>query len=165
MEVVLNQSVVRLLAERLGQLKWAISTAESCTGGMIASQCTDLPGSSAWFDRGLITYSNAAKTQLLGVPEELIANCGAVSEHVAKAMALGAVYRSNSMASMAVTGVAGPSGGSTEKPVGTVWLAWCVQGLVTAELHHFSGDRQQIREATTHCAIEGLWLRLPQNTN
>lgn len=99
------------VAERLTGLKWMLSTAESCTGGMIAAHCTDLAGSSAWFDRGFITYSNEAKAQMLGVPNELIAIHGAVSEPVALAMALGAVYWSGAQASIAVTGVAGPSGG------------------------------------------------------
>lgn len=150
-----------LLAERLTQLKWLMATAESCTGGMIAAHCTDLAGSSAWFDRGFVTYSNAAKTQMLGVPTELIAAHGAVSEPVARAMALGAIDRSQAQASVAVTGVAGPSGGSPEKPVGTVWLAWCVDGQVTAEVRHFEGERSQIRQATTTCALQGLIARLP----
>jgi nicotinamide-nucleotide amidase len=164
-EITLTQTVVHLLADRLVQLQWMISTAESCTGGMIASRCTDLAGSSAWFDSGFITYSNQAKSQMLGVPEELIANCGAVSEHVAKAMALGAVYRSNSKASVAVTGIAGPSGGSPEKPVGTVWIAWCIQGIVHAELQQLTGGREQIREETVNLAIEGLLARLPNKVN
>lgn len=150
-----------LLAERLTQLKWLMATAESCTGGMIAARCTDLAGSSAWFDRGFVTYSNAAKTQMLGVPCELIGVYGAVSEPVARAMAMGAVYRSQAQASIAVTGIAGPTGGSTEKPVGTVWLAWCIDGQVTAEIQHYEGDRSQIRQATTAYALQGLIERLP----
>ena len=137
-----------------------LATAESCTGGLIAARCTDLAGSSVWFDRGFVTYSNEAKTQMLGVTNELLEANGAVSESVARAMALGAVYRSKSLVSVAVTGVAGPSGGTPDKPVGTVWLAWCINGLVTAELHHFDGNRQQIREATTVCALKGLIARL-----
>ena len=151
------------LAERLLQLRWMLSTAESCTGGMIATRCTDSAGSSAWFERGFVTYSNQSKTQMLGVPEDLIAHHGAVSAPVAKAMALGAVYRSASEVSIAVTGVAGPSGGSVEKPVGTVWLAWCISGFVHAEVQHFSGDRARIRQATTEHALEGLLKRLPTN--
>lgn len=131
---------------------------------MIASRCTDFAGSSVWFDRGFITYSNDAKSQMLGVREELIAHCGAVSQPVAQAMALGAVYRSASKVSVSVTGVAGPSGSSLEKPVGTVWLAWCIDGIVHSELHHFAGEREQIREATTACALEGLYKRLPPGT-
>lgn len=150
-----------LLASRLTQLKWLMATAESCTGGMMAARCTDLAGSSAWFDRGFVTYSNEAKTQMLGVPRELIATHGAVSEPVARAMAMGAVYRSQAQVSVAVTGIAGPSGGSQDKPVGTVWLAWCIGGLVTTEVKHFEGDRNQIRQATTKHALQGLMARLP----
>jgi nicotinamide-nucleotide amidase len=157
----LKQLVIKQLAERLVQLQWMLSTAESCTGGMIASRCTDLAGSSAWFDRGFVTYSNRAKLNMLGVSEEMIVQHGAVSESVAKAMALGAAYRSDALASIAVTGVAGPSGGSPEKPIGTVWLAWCIDGVVDTELRVFFGDRSQIRLATVDCGLEGLLKRLP----
>ncbi|WP_369823476.1 CinA family protein [Limnohabitans sp. 15K] len=157
----MNPLPFQLLAERLKQRRWMLATAESCTGGLIASRCTDLAGSSTWFDRGFVTYSNVSKHQMLGVPEAMLAQHGAVSEPVAKAMALGAVYRSTAAISVAVTGVAGPSGGSPEKPVGTVWLAWCINGCVHTELMHFSGNRDQIREATTSHAIDGLLKRIP----
>mgnify|MGYP006180066919 CR=1 FL=1 len=159
MAVVNNMSTA--LAERLLRKQWMLATAESCTGGMIAAHCTDLPGSSAWFERGFVTYSNEAKTELLGVPPDLILKDGAVSESVARAMALGACYRSNAIVSVAVTGIAGPAGGSADKPVGTVWLAWCVDGIAQAEKRLFSGDRTQIRRATVQAAIEGLLSRLP----
>jgi nicotinamide-nucleotide amidase len=159
MAVVNNMSTA--LAERLLRQQWMLATAESCTGGMIAAHCTDLPGSSAWFERGFVTYSNEAKTELLGVPPDLILMDGAVSESVARAMALGARYRSNARVSVAVTGIAGPTGGSADKPVGTVWLAWCVDGIAQAEKRLFSGDRTQIRRATVQAAIEGLLSRLP----
>jgi nicotinamide-nucleotide amidase len=149
------------LAERLLRLNWMLVTAESCTGGMIASRCTDLAGSSAWFDRGFVTYSNAAKMQMLGVHEALIDVHGAVSEPVARAMALGAAYQAQASVSVAVTGIAGPSGGSPDKPVGTVWLAWCIEGRVSAERQRFAGDRRAIREATTLHALHGLLERLP----
>lgn len=149
------------LAERLSTLNWQMATAESCTGGLIAAHCTDLPGSSAWFERGFVTYSNDAKTQMLGVPAELIAAQGAVSESVAHAMAVGAVYRSKTQVSIAVTGVAGPSGGTPEKPVGTVWFGWCINGAVTTEIKHFEGNRHQIRQSTVAHALEGLLSRLP----
>ena len=154
-------TVISDLAQRLTALNWMMSTAESCTGGMIASRCTDLAGSSAWFERGFVTYANEAKAQMLGVPMAMIMAHGAVSEPVARAMALGAVYRSSAQVSVAVTGVAGPSGGSPEKPVGTVWLAWCIQGVASAQLHHFDGDRSQIRLATMAHALQGLLQRLP----
>ena len=157
--------LIRRLSSRLIHLKWMLSTAESCTGGMIASQCTDLPGSSDWFDRGFVSYSNAAKTQMLGVDPELFTTHGAVSEPVVRAMALGAIYHSKSMVSIAVTGVAGPSGGSHEKPVGTVWLAWFVNGHVSTELKCFDGSRSEIREATTAFALQGLFDRIPKSSN
>lgn len=159
-EVLVMSNLPSLLAKRLTRLHWMLSTAESCTGGMIASHCTDLPGSSVWFDRAYVTYSNASKTQMLGVSTEAIHEHGAVSEVVARAMALGAVYRSNANVSVAVTGVAGPTGGSAVKPVGTVWLAWYVNGQVTAELKHFVGDRHEVRESTTEHALQGLIHRL-----
>ena len=149
------------MAERLLRKQWMLATAESCTGGMIAAHCTDLPGSSAWFERGFMTYSNEAKTELLGVPADLILKDGAVSESVARAMALGVCYRSNAHVGVAVTGIAGPTGGSAEKPVGTVWLAWCLDGITQAEMQLFSGDRAQIRQATVQAALEGLLKRLP----
>ena len=112
------------LAHNLIAHKLSVSTAESCTGGMLSAACTDLAGSSLWFDRGFVTYSNAAKTDMLGVPASLIEAHGAVSEEVARAMVQGALLHSLAEWSVAVTGIAGPSGGSAAKPVGTVWLAW-----------------------------------------
>lgn len=156
--------ITHVLAERLMTLGWLIATAESCTGGLIAAQCTDLPGSSRWFDRGLVTYSNSAKSELLGVDASLIEAHGAVSEEVARAMALGAVYRSNARASVSVTGIAGPHGGTASKPVGTVWFGWCIDGLVYSECQFFSGTRQQIRLASCAHALLGLSLRLPAKT-
>ena len=153
-------SVCQQLASALQARGWMMATAESCTGGMIAARCTDLSGSSNWFERGFVTYSNAAKTELLGVPAALIAQHGAVSEAVACAMAQGAAERAPVQASVAVTGVAGPTGGSVDKPVGTVWLAWCVDGQVSSERMVFAGDRAAVREATVHHALQGLLDRL-----
>ncbi len=133
-----------------------LATAESCTGGLIAAACTDLAGSSQWFERGFVTYSNAAKTELLGVDAALIAQHGAVSAPVACAMAEGALAHSHAQASLAVTGVAGPTGGSAEKPVGTVWLAWCVAGRTHSERCHFPGDRGAVRAATVQRALVQL---------
>ncbi|MFT4241324.1 MAG: CinA family protein [Acidovorax sp.] len=137
-----------------------LATAESCTGGMIAAACTDMAGSSQWFERGFVTYSNAAKAQMLGVPAALIDEHGAVSEPVARAMAEGAIAHSEAQASVAVTGVAGPSGGSAAKPVGTVWFGWCVGGVTHSEVQHFSGDRAAVRAATVRHALRRLrdWL-------
>ncbi|RZL89125.1 MAG: CinA family protein [Variovorax sp.] len=147
--------VVRL-AELLQQKRWLLATAESCTGGLIAGACTDLAGSSAWFERGFVSYSNAAKTELLGVDAALIAAHGAVSEAVAQAMAEGAVARSQAQVAVAVTGVAGPTGGSPDKPVGTVWFGWSVGGRVRTERRRFDGDRATVRAATVHHALQTL---------
>ena len=133
-----------------------LATAESCTGGMIAAACTDLAGSSAWFERGFVTYSNAAKTELLGVDAALIALHGAVSEPVVRAMALGAIRHSQAQVSVAVTGVAGPTGGSATKPVGTVWFGFSVQGMLTSEVMRFEGDRASVRAATVLHAVQRL---------
>jgi nicotinamide-nucleotide amidase len=133
-----------------------LATAESCTGGMIAAACTDLSGSSNWFERGFVTYSNAAKTELLGVDPALIAQHGAVSEPVARAMAFGAVRHSQAQVSVAVTGVAGPTGGTPEKPVGTVWFGFQVDGQLTSETRRFAGDRAAVRTATVEHALQRL---------
>ena len=148
------------LAEILQKRGWMMATAESCTGGLIAGACTDLSGSSTWFERGFVTYSNAAKTGMLGVDAALIAAHGAVSEAVARAMAEGALRRSLAQVSVAVTGVAGPTGGSVDKPVGTVWFGWCVNGATTSERQRFDGDRAAVRQATVAYALAGLRARL-----
>jgi nicotinamide-nucleotide amidase len=144
------------LAQALTGRGWSLATAESCTGGMIAAACTALSGSSVWFERGFVTYSNAAKSECLDVPAALIDTHGAVSEPVARAMAAGAVQRSRAQVAVAVTGVAGPTGGSAAKPVGTVWFGWSVQGVVHSEMRHFPGDRAQVRAATVTHALQRL---------
>lgn len=148
------------LAAALLARGWMMASAESCTGGMIAARCTDLAGSSQWFERGFVTYSNAAKSELLGVPEILIEQHGAVSEPVADAMARGAAQQARVQASVAVTGIAGPSGGSADKPVGTVWFGWSVGGQTSTERRVFAGDRAAVREATVVHALQGLLVRL-----
>ena len=135
---------------------WMLATAESCTGGMIAAACTDRAGSSEWFERGFVSYSNDAKQELLGVPMALIAEHGAVSEPVARAMAEGAVAHSHARCSVAVTGVAGPGGGSAAKPVGTVWFGWCLDGATHTECQRFDGDRAAVRQATVAHALQRL---------
>jgi len=137
-----------------------LATAESCTGGLIAAACTDLAGSSQWFERGFVSYSNAAKTELLGVPAALIDTHGAVSEPVVRAMAEGALAHSQAQVSVAVTGVAGPSGGSEAKPVGTVWFGWSVGGATHSEMQCFGGGRAAVRAATVQYALAQLraWL-------
>lgn len=135
---------------------WMLATAESCTGGLIAAACTDLSGSSQWFERGFVSYSNAAKAELLGVDAALIAAHGAVSEPVVRAMAAGAVAHAAAQVAVAVTGVAGPGGGSTDKPVGTVWFGWQVDGLLRSERRRFDGDRATVRAATVEHALRTL---------
>jgi len=144
------------LAQALLARGWMLATAESCTGGMIAAACTELSGSSNWFERGFVTYSNAAKQELLGVDPALVAQHGAVSEVVVRAMAFGAVRHSQAQVGVAVTGIAGPTGGSPQKPVGTVWFGFQVDGRLTSEMRRFDGDRAAVREATVVHALERL---------
>ena len=151
-----RQSLCRLAADLMLKKQFYLATAESCTGGLIAAACTDLAGSSQWFDRGFVTYSNAAKTDMLGVDAALIAEHGAVSEQVARAMVQGALQHSAAQVAVAVTGVAGPGGGSDAKPVGTVWLGWATPTGVVTELQHFAGDRAQVRAATVQHALQRL---------
>ena len=153
---LLAQRPPALLADLLLSHDWMLATAESCTGGMIAAACTDLAGSSQWFERGFVTYSNDAKTELLGVDAALIARDGAVSDAVVRAMAQGAVSRSRAQVAVAVTGIAGPGGGSAAKPVGTVWLAWATPQGLHSEVQHFAGDRTAVRAATVQHALRGL---------
>jgi len=147
---------VERLAGLLLARNWLLCTAESCTGGLIAAACTDLAGSSNWFERGFVTYSNVAKTELLGVDARLIEQHGAVSEAVARAMAAGALAHSHAQVAVAVTGVAGPGGGSADKPVGTVWFGFALPGCFSGELRHFAGDRAAVRQATVLHALNRL---------
>lgn len=152
------------LASKLGCLASGqgvrIATAESCTGGLLAGAMTDVPGSSAWFERGFVTYSNEAKMQDIGVPASTLARHGAVSEQTVRAMAEGALAASRVQWAVAVTGVAGPDGGSPEKPVGTVWFAWARKGATDAVLHRLDGDRAAVREASVRIALQGLIDRM-----
>ena len=150
------------LAQRLIEKKLALVTAESCTGGLIAAACTDLAGSSAGFERGFVTYSNDAKMELLGVDERLLRRAGAVCEGVARAMVTGALAHSKAQVAVAVTGVAGPTGGSASKPVGTVWFGFAVPGQVVTEQCRFDGDRAAVREATVRHAFTRLLELLGQ---
>jgi nicotinamide-nucleotide amidase len=162
-------TTLQQLAAQLQARGLLLTTAESCTGGMIAAACTDLAGSSAWFDRGFITYSNEAKTQMLGVSSSLIRRFGAVSEETAAAMASGAVACIHAAmagrpypaphtghVAVAVTGVAGPGGGSELKPVGTVCFGFSVRGKVTTSTQHFAGDRAAVRQQTVQFALVQL---------
>jgi nicotinamide-nucleotide amidase len=149
------------LAARLGTLLAAhgatVATAESCTGGLIAGAITGIAGSSAWFDRGFVTYSNAAKMAMLGVRASTLDDHGAVSEAVAREMADGAIARSDADLAVAVTGIAGPGGGTSDKPVGTVCIAWVRRGAVAhATTRHFAGDRAAVRGASVEAVLEVL---------
>ena len=148
------------LAQQLGAALLSseskVTTAESCTGGGIAEAITRIAGSSAWFEAGFVTYSNAQKTKMLGVPENLFTTVGAVSEEVVIAMAKGALAQSGADFSVAVSGIAGPDGGTAEKPVGTVWLAWATRNVVITERADFKGDRTNVREQTVVRALEKL---------
>ena len=156
----LEANLIQISATLLAR-GWMLATAESCTGGMIAAACTDLSGSSQWFERGFVTYSNEAKAEMLAVPPGLIEEHGAVSESVARAMADGALAHSRAQVSLAVTGIAGPTGGTEAKPVGTVWFAWCVGGETHSEMQHFAGDRAAVRMATVRYALKRLLSLLP----
>jgi len=145
------------VAAALRRRGWRVATAESCTGGMIAARLTDFAGSSDWFERGFVTYSNDAKVDLLGVTPQTLAAHGAVSEPTALEMVAGALDRSRAQVAVAVTGIAGPSGGTAEKPVGTVWFGFVVRGqLPFAVRQHFAGDRAAVRAATVAYAITRL---------
>ncbi len=151
--------IVTELAAHLRRRGWSIACAESCTGGGIAAALTDLAGSSAWFDRGFVTYSNQAKQEMLGVSAQTLTRHGAVSRETVLEMATGALLRSQVQLSVAVSGVAGPGGGTPDKPVGTVWLAWATQDSAVASHRVFSGDRTQVRRAAVDAALRGLLER------
>jgi nicotinamide-nucleotide amidase len=145
-----------VLGQQLLKAQAQVSTAESCTGGGIAEAITRIPGSSAWFEAGYVTYSNRQKTRQLGVDHELFGRVGAVSQEVVEAMARGAQDNSAARFSVAVSGVAGPDGGSAEKPVGTVWICWGAAERLIAQRFQFAGDRDQVRRQTVKAALEGL---------
>lgn len=158
--MTLDDRELEALALELGRAllahRWRFATAESCTGGWIAKAVTDVPGSSQWFEGGAVTYSNALKTSLLGVGRGLIEAHGAVSEPVVRAMAEGARQRLGVDAAVAVSGVAGPDGGSPDKPVGTVWFAWATPRDTRSERRQFAGGREAVRRATVAHALERL---------
>jgi nicotinamide-nucleotide amidase len=142
-----------------------LTTAESCTGGGVAQAVTAVAGSSAWFDRGFVTYSNQSKQQMLGVQAVTLDAHGAVSEAVVREMALGALRNSTAQVSLAVSGIAGPDGGTPDKPVGTVWFAWArADGVTTTARHRFPGDRDEVRAQSVRVALQGILDLLAQNT-
>jgi nicotinamide-nucleotide amidase len=157
----MNGALLDALSAELGTLLsargWRVTTAESCTGGMVAAAITATAGSSGWFDAGYVSYSNGAKSDLLGVSAETLARHGAVSEATAAAMADGALARSGADLAVGVTGIAGPAGGSETKPVGMVCFAWAARGRGTrSDTRRFGGDRAQVRLASAVAALEGL---------
>ncbi|MCX7154858.1 MAG: CinA family protein [Rhodocyclales bacterium] len=159
--VALSEAVGSAALARSGQRRLLIATAESCTGGWAAQVITHTSGSSEWFERGFVTYSNEAKTELLGVRPETIEKYGAVSPETAAAMAEGALKNSKALITLAITGIAGPTGGSPGKPVGTVCFAWCRVGQTAdAETAVFAGDREAVRRQAVVHALRGLLLRL-----
>ncbi|CAG0960905.1 nicotinamide-nucleotide amidase [Rhodocyclaceae bacterium] len=160
----MDVDLVRLSEEvgtRLRERSLTLATAESCTGGWVAQVVTHTAGSSAWFDRGYVTYSNEAKIAMLGVSPETLAAHGAVSLETAAEMAAGALKNSNALISLAITGIAGPTGGSSDKPVGTVCFGWCRNGEIPrTERRQFAGDRESVRRQSVVHAIETLILLL-----
>lgn len=154
------QELAKKLGARLLMKGIRLATAESCTGGWIAKVCTDRAGSSGWFDRGFVTYSNASKQVMLGIDSSMLSDFGAVSREVALKMAQGAQARAGTNIAVAVTGVAGPAGGTPDKPVGTVWFAWAYGASLDAELQLFPGDRDAVRRQTVQYALQGLIDRL-----
>ena len=149
--------MVEEVAEALTRQGHKLAVAESCTGGAIAAALTSLAGSSAWFERGFVVYSNVSKSEMLGVKDETAIEHGSVSEPVVREMVNGALARSTATIAVAVTGVAGPGGGTAEKPVGTVWLAWVIRdGKTRVRELFFHGDRTQIREQSIQAALSGI---------
>ncbi len=156
MELLSFEPLVMTLADAMRARGWRMATAESCTGGLIAAACTALAGSSDWFERGFVTYTNEAKSQLLGVDAALFGRVGAVSEEVARAMVQGALQRAPVQLAVAVTGIAGPGGAVPGKPVGTVWLAWGTTAGIEAERLQLAGERAAVRAATVAAALARL---------
>ncbi len=153
--------LARAIAESLNASGLKLATAESCTGGWVAKLVTEVAGSSAWFDRGFVTYSNEAKQEMLSVPAEVIRKSGAVSREVVAAMTQGALAHSHADWALSVSGVAGPDGGTRDKPVGTVWFAWQVRGAEPhTEVIQFSGDRDAVRRASCAHVMQGLLDRM-----
>ena len=155
-----KSKIVGRIAKGLFSRSWHLGVAESCTGGLIAHSLTNFSGSSEWFKGGVVAYANSVKESLLHVPGAVLAEHGAVSEETVLAMARGVCKALGTEAGLSVSGIAGPSGGSADKPVGTVWVAWAISGHVDAKCFHFSGTRADIKSQAAHAALEGLAERL-----
>lgn len=156
MDRMLVQRAVQEVGELLGLEDYTLTTAESCTGGLLASTLTDVSGSSAWFSGSVVAYSNDVKQKVLGVPEAVLVEHGAVSEAVVKAMAEGVKETIGADVSVAISGIAGPTGGTPDKPVGTVWVAWSWPYGTKAKIYQFSGSRDEIKAQSVLAAINGL---------
>lgn len=150
------QKVAIAVGEALKKKSWKLVTAESCTGGLIAAVVTSIAGSSDWFDRGFVTYSNEAKQEVLGVTPQILSNFGAVSEQTAQAMVKGALSHSHAQVGISVTGIAGPTGEAEKKPVGMVCFAWLMNGKLVSEAQYFQGDRTSIRTQTVNWGLARL---------
>jgi len=158
-------SLLKKIADLLTARNWRMATAESCTGGWIAKCCTDVAGSSAWFDRAYVTYSYRAKEQMLGVSHDDLLKFGAVSEEIAWQMATGAKQHSKAAVIVSATGIAGPGGGMAGKPVGLVHFGWCIgEHPAVCDAKVFQGDRKSVRQQTVLHALEGIILRMGANT-
>lgn len=153
-------TLVQSLATKLQQMQLKLATAESCTGGWISQALTSLPGSSNWFEGGIVSYSNAIKCNLLGVSQQTLEQYGAVSLAVVEEMATGVALRLATPLSVSVSGIAGPGGGTDSKPVGTVCIGWHINNLTSSALHHFDGTREQVRQKSVVAALEGVVQRL-----
>ncbi|BBP43317.1 CinA family protein [Thiosulfativibrio zosterae] len=152
------EALVAKVGEALKNHNVMIVTAESCTGGMIAEALTSIAGSTAWFDRAYITYSYESKREMLGVKETTIQKKGAISQECVEEMAIGGLQNSHAKVCVACSGIAGPGGGTPDKPVGTVWISWAMQGHeeIVSKLYHFEGDREAIRRQTTETSLHGV---------
>lgn len=150
------QSIEFEIAALLEKKKLRVTTAESCTGGLVAGTLVNVPGISSWFEEGYVTYSNAAKEKLLGVPHNILQTHGAVSAQTAEAMAKGAAKAAGADAAIAVTGIAGPDGGTKEKPVGLVYIGCCCEGRIHVEKHNFDGERPEVRKSSVQAALRLL---------
>ncbi len=162
-KLISKNNLAKTLGHALKQAHWIVTTAESCTGGGIAKAITAINGSSAWFEQGFVTYSNQAKITMLDVKTETLMLHGAVSEAVVKEMALGALKKSSAHIAVAVSGIAGPTGGTKDKPVGTVWIAWATQTQIIAQRFLFDGDRKKVRKQTIKTALREMIKRIPNS--
>ncbi len=159
------EQTTAILAKALLARRESLATAESCTGGWVAKVCTDLAGSSGWFERGLVTYSDAAKQELLGVSAKTLSQYGAVSEQTVQEMVLGILRTSHAQWGLAISGIAGPGGGSASKPIGTVWVAWAgPEGWLVKRSYWFDGDRDEVRRQAVETALRVLCNRLRELT-